>query len=43
MRGGTPPPDGDAKGKRGRKQARSGQEQFSLLNSLGTDTEKPGG
>ena len=42
-RGGTPPPDGDAKGKRGRRQARSGQEQFSLLNSLGTDTEKAGG
>ena len=40
---GTPPPDVDAKGKRGRRQARSGQEQFSLLNSLGTDTEKPRG
>ena len=42
-RGGISPPDGDAKKERGRKQARSGQEQFSLLNSLGAGTEKPGG
>lgn len=42
-RGGTPPPGGDAKGKRGRKQVPSGQEQFSLLNSLETDKEKSGG
>ena len=42
-RGETPPPGGGAKAKQGRKQARGGQEQFSLLNSLETDKEKSGG